>query len=55
MGTNPYLCICNNTKNCITMKKNLIPDLAEEKPQLLRRMMMRLERLKRETGKITDY
>lgn len=30
-------------------------NLAEKKPQLLRRMMMRLERLKRETGKITDY
>lgn len=30
-------------------------NLAGRKPQLLRQMMMRLERLKRETGKSTDY
>lgn len=30
-------------------------DLAEQNPKLLRQMMMCLERLKRETGKMTDY
>lgn len=30
-------------------------NLAEKKPRLLRQMMMRMEQLKRETGKITNY
>lgn len=30
-------------------------NLAEKKPRLLRQMMMRMEQLKRETGKVTNY
>lgn len=30
-------------------------NIAEQNPRLLRQMMMRLEQLKRETGKITNY
>lgn len=32
-----------------------INNLAEKQPRLLRQMMMRLEQLKRETGKVTNY